>query len=102
MSETQAAGQPLARLHAIIEGRVQGVGFRAFVQTIAADLGLTGWVRNRWDSSVEVVAEGEEARLNRLEAALRRGPSGAYVTDVHSDRETATGEFRRFSVRMTE
>ena len=102
MPEPGSPETPPARLHAIVEGRVQGVGFRAFVQMAAAELDLTGWVRNRWDSSVEVVAEGSLSALDRLESALRRGPRSAFVTGVHSDREPATGEFSRFSVRMTE
>jgi acylphosphatase len=68
----------------------------------AVELGLTGWVRNRWDSSVEVVAEGSQPALDRLEAALHRGPRSAFVTGVNSDREPPSGEFSRFLVRMTE
>lgn len=90
------------RLHASVEGHVQGVGFRAFVMQTASSLSLTGWVRNRWDGSVEVVAEGERDVLERLESALRRGPRGAYVIEVVVDWEAATGEFPRFSVRATE
>jgi acylphosphatase len=97
------AEQPrsLARLHAIVAGRVQGVGFRAFVIDEASDLGVTGWVRNRWDATVEVVAEGDRATLDRLLGALRRGPPAAYVTQVETDWQAATGEFTRFYVRST-
>ena len=91
----------LARLHATIEGRVQGVGFRAFVEQSAEVLDLKGWVRNRWDGSVEVVAEGKRQDLERLLAALRRGPRASGVSEVRFDWQPATGEFTYFSVRMT-
>ncbi|MEX1253534.1 MAG: acylphosphatase [Dehalococcoidia bacterium] len=69
--------------HAIIRGRVQMVGFRYFVTEQARSLGLTGWVRNGDDGqTVEVVAEGDEASLRELEAALRRGPPHAQVSAV--------------------
>lgn len=93
--------QQTARLHAIIEGRVQGVGFRYFVQETAANLGLTGWVRNRWDGSVEVTAEGQRQDLNKLLSALYRGPRASYVTGVDPEWMPATNEFSRFSVRSS-
>lgn len=89
------------RLHAIVEGRVQGVGFRYFVQEVAEVLELTGWVRNRWDGSVEVMAEGERDRLEKLLGALRQGPRVSYVETVSPQWLPATGEFPRFSVRST-
>jgi acylphosphatase len=89
------------RLHASISGRVQGVGFRAFVLDQARLARATGWVRNRWDDTVEVVAEGERSPLERLLSALRRGPPAAYVSDVKVDWGPATGEFDRFSVYPT-
>jgi len=92
----------LARLHAIVEGRVQGVGFRYFVQEIAEFLGVYGWVRNRWDDTVEVLAEGERPVLEKLLDALGRGPRSAYVSSVKVDWEKPTGEFQNFRVTMTE
>lgn len=89
------------RLHAIVEGRVQGVGFRAFVLRQATDLKLTGWVRNRWDGSVEVVAEGERPSLEQLLAALHQGPHAAMVTQVSAEWEEAKGEFRSFYVKSS-
>jgi acylphosphatase len=99
MAETNAA--QLARLHATVVGRVQGVGFRAFVEQSAEVLDLKGWVRNRWDGSVEVVAEGKRQDLEKLLAALRRGPRASGVSDVHFEWQAARGEFTHFSVRMT-
>lgn len=90
-----------ARLKAIIEGYVQGVGFRAFVMHKAKDLGVRGWVRNRRDGSVEVVAEGDRPSLDNLLVALRRGPVSARVTDVKGQWQAATGEFRDFDVKYT-
>jgi acylphosphatase len=93
--------QSLSRLHATIEGRVQGVGYRAFVEQNAYSLRLTGWVRNRWDGSVEVLAEGERDDLERLLAALYRGPRASNVSNLRLEWHPATGEFSRFSVHMT-
>ena len=93
--------ESLSRLRVHLEGRVQGVGFRFFVQHTASALGLTGWVRNRWDGSVEVLAEGPRPSLDRLLAALRQGPRGAMVTDCQVSWEEGSGEFAYFSVRRT-
>ena len=90
-----------ARLHAIVEGYVQGVGFRSYVQETAIHLRLTGWVRNRWDGSVEVNAEGPKPDLEKLLSALRRGPRASTVSGVTSEWKAATGEFNSFHVRMT-
>ena len=94
-------GEQQKRLHAIVEGRVQGVGFRYFVLDQASALGVTGWVRNRWDGSVEVTAEGVLSKLNQLLNALYRGPRGSYVTGVDTEWQSASGEFKSFQVRMT-
>ncbi|MGE5221361.1 MAG: acylphosphatase [Omnitrophica WOR_2 bacterium] len=91
-----------ARLHAVVEGRVQGVGFRAFVFERAQMLGLTGWVRNRWDESVEVMAEGNRQDLEKLLASLRRGPRSAFVSNVETQWLSAGGEFSSFRVKPTE
>jgi acylphosphatase len=66
----------------VVEGVVQGVGFRHFVLLAANRLGLAGWVRNRHDGRVEVLASGPEAVLEELERALRQGPRMARVTKV--------------------
>lgn len=94
-------GNDKVRLHAFVEGRVQGVGFRYFVQEVAFGLGLSGWVRNRWDRSVEVVAEGGQEDLEKLLNELRRGPRASLVTNVKPTWGPATGEFHSFQIRMT-
>jgi acylphosphatase len=66
-------------LHFLIQGRVQGVGFRWYVHREASELDLRGWVRNTEDGEVEVVAAGEAADLAELRASLRRGPRGSRV-----------------------
>jgi acylphosphatase len=63
----------------IIEGRVQGVGFRAWVARYARETGLRGWIRNRADGSVETEAEGEAAAMQELERRVKRGPPHASV-----------------------
>jgi acylphosphatase len=87
------------RLEAAVRGRVQGVGFRFFVSRQASELRLEGWVANRSDGAVHVVAEGDPDALDRLESALWRGPSGAVVDAVTSTRGAATGGFSRFEIR---
>jgi acylphosphatase len=92
---------PLQQLHAQIEGRVQGVGFRYFVQQSATRLGVTGWVRNRWNGTVEVVAEGDRTQLDQLVARLNRGPTGSLVQKVDVSWAEASQKFSRFRIRQT-
>ena len=69
-------------LHFLIQGRVQGVGFRWFVQREAGELDLRGWVRNTEDGEVEVLAAGDPADLDELRVSLKRGPRGSRVDRV--------------------
>jgi acylphosphatase len=71
----------LARRY-IVRGRVQGVGFRWFVESEARQLGLAGWVRNNIDGSVEVLAMGNDQQLANLRDRLQRGPRAARVDQV--------------------
>ena len=66
----------------IVTGRVQGVGFRAFVRRRATELGLDGWVRNRRDGSVEITAIGDAERIDQLVVRCQRGPALARVANV--------------------
>lgn len=69
-------------LHFLVRGRVQGVGFRWFVQREASELDLHGWVRNTEDGDVEIVASGTPEDLADLRTSLRKGPRGARVDNV--------------------
>jgi acylphosphatase len=69
-------------LHFLVQGRVQGVGFRWFVHREASELELRGWVRNTEDGDVEIVVTGEPADLDELRASIRRGPRGSRVDRV--------------------
>ena len=88
-----------ARLALHVTGLVQGVNFRWFTQRRAAELGLTGWVRNRADGSVDVTAEGDREALEHLVDAVRAGPSEAVVENVDTQWDTPSGEFHRFEIR---
>ena len=68
--------------HAVLRGRVQGVGFRMFVEDTAERLGLEGWVRNRRDGSVEAVFAGPEQAVTAAIAACRKGPRGGRVDAI--------------------
>lgn len=89
------------KFHAYVTGRVQGVGFRYFTLNAAQSLNLTGWVRNRHDGRVEVLAEGDYEALNSLLNTLRQGPAGGFVSDVDYSFSDASGQFNRFTVRST-
>jgi len=86
------------RLHGVIKGDVQGVGFRFFMIRRAQALGLTGWVKNRDDGVVEFVAEGRRQDLQQLEQAARDGPQMARVTAVEVNWSEATGNLSRFDI----
>jgi acylphosphatase len=83
----------------VVSGRVQEVGFRWFVLEAASVEGVAGWVRNRPDGTVEIVAEGEAEAVERFERAVRRGPGRARVDDVVTDVVAPTGRFPGFSAR---
>lgn len=83
----------------VVRGRVQGVGFRWFVRERARALGLSGWVRNRDDGSVEVLAVGEDDALRQLRSLLGTGPSGARVSGVEEQQgQPATAPMNPFGV----
>lgn len=77
----------MIKLHAVVTGRVQGVGFRYFVQRNAIKLSINGWGRNREDGSVEVLAYGDEENINKLLALLHQGPSMSIVEKVSYSKE---------------
>jgi len=82
----------------MIRGRVQGVYFRASTVREARRLGLTGWVKNRNDGAVEIVAEGEEDQVKDLLSWAQRGPSTARVDSVDTRWKSYTGEFASFAI----
>lgn len=87
-----------ARVHLIIKGRVQGVGYRMYTVETATELGLTGWVKNMPDGGVEVTAEGDKTALDKLVEWCKQGPPMAKVKSVHDEWEKFAGEFDDFDV----
>ena len=83
----------------LVSGRVQGVGFRYFVQDHAAVEGVHGYVQNLPDGRVEAFVEGDEEAVLRVERAVRRGPPGAHVDDVRREPAAPTGRATGFSIR---
>ncbi|MBA7594599.1 Acylphosphatase [subsurface metagenome] len=89
----------LASVQAIVYGRVQGVFFRDFVARRATELGLTGYVRNLPDGSLEVLTEGERKQLEKLVSYLKVGPSAARVEKVAISWSEYSGSYSGFRVR---
>jgi acylphosphatase len=85
--------------HLAISGRVQGVGFRFYMERKARELGIFGWVRNRRDGSVESVVHGDAGAVETIIEWARHGPPSAVVAEVKVSE--ADGEFRQFEVRPT-
>lgn len=83
----------------MISGRVQGVGFRWFVHDAATREGVDGWVKNLPDGRVEAEIEGELDAVDRVEAALRRGPATARVEDVDVDERAPEGRRTGFAIK---
>lgn len=85
-------------VHIIVHGNVQGVGFRYFTQRNATRLGIVGWVKNRYDGTVEIRAEGPKSALQQLINRVHEGPSHAHVTKADVDWKSPTGKFSQFGV----
>jgi len=86
------------RAHVTISGSVQGVFFRAHMREIADELGVHGWVKNRWDGKVEAVLEGPKDPVDNLIKWCHKGPPYAVVEGVDIEWEKYRGEFSSFSV----
>ncbi len=86
------------RVQLFVRGRVQGVFFRAAAQREARRLGVSGWVKNRNDGSIEVVAEGEEDAIKEIISWAQHGPSAARVEQVDVRWKGYTGEFAEFRI----
>lgn len=91
MTTLPVDGDARARATVLVQGRVQGVGYRAFVRRHALDLGLAGHVENLADGRVEVVAEGPRSEVEQLLVHLRRGPLHAEVRDLETAWSDAAG-----------
>jgi len=90
------------RAHVWVKGRVQGVGFRAHVEYSARQMdGLTGWVRNVGYDTVEAIAEGERATVERFIQMMKDGPRGSRVDESKVEWEEPTGEFAQFGVKRS-
>lgn len=89
-----------SRKHLFIKGRVQGVFFRSTTQDTALSNNVTGWVQNNYDGSVEAVLEGEIENIEKVIKWCRRGPGGAYVSEVNVKTEDYTGSFSTFSINF--
>ena len=90
---------PKMQLFVLIEGKVQGVGFRNFTQMNAKQLGINGYAKNLPNGKVEVVAEGDKAQLDALVALLKKGPRYARVDSLHVDERPFTAEYKTFGIR---
>ena len=93
--------EPAVRVHIWVTGRVQGVGFRAFVLSSAGFIGVCGWVRNVGWNTVEAVAEGSREQIDQFISAVKTGPRASRVDESRVEEETATGEFPAFEMRSS-
>ena len=91
----------IVRAHIWVQGRVQAVGFRAYVQQNALQIGVTGWVRNVGYDTVEALAEGTGDQIDSFLQMVKRGPLGSRVDDWQEEWEQVTGEFESFRVKAS-
>ena len=89
----------IVRAHLFIEGRVQGVFYRAFTRNLAMKLGLNGWVRNLYDGRVEALFEGSRELVEQAIQECRKGPAGSSVSNIDVRWEESPGEYKGFEVR---
>jgi acylphosphatase len=89
------------RAHVWVKGRVQNVGFRAYIESVARQTGVTGWVRNVGYDTVESVAEGERAKVEQFIELMKQGPRASRVDESRIAWESPTGEFFEFGVKRS-
>jgi acylphosphatase len=93
------SNEPIVAYHVFVRGRVQGVGFRYFVQECAETLGVSGYVRNLPDGRVEVFAQGREGLVDDLLSRIRKGPPGAHVEETVIEPTHPTALTEGFRIR---
>ncbi len=86
-------------VHIVVQGYVQGVGFRYFVLRSATSLGVTGWIRNRYSGEVELEAEGERSLIEELIKEIKVGPRSAQVKDLNIEWQDFKNRFKGFEIR---
>jgi len=91
----------LSQVRALVEGRVQGVGFRYFVRQAAAEIGISGWVRNLSDGRVELMAEGKRQDCDRLLSLVNQGPNMSVVSAVHTTWREPSEMEKGFRIKPT-
>lgn len=89
------------RFRATIYGKVQGVGFRYFVLENSKLVNVTGWVRNRFNGTVEIVSEGKKSNLEEFLTILNQGSSSSNISKVEVEWLDTSNEFSSFKIRMT-
>jgi len=97
-ANAMAKTTPKAAKKFLIQGRVQGVGFRYFADRWATQLGIRGYVKNLWDGNVEVYAIGDAPALDEFKRHLAEGPRSAYVTAVDESDEPVDSRYNRFII----
>ncbi len=102
MNQKHTSEDEAARAHIWVRGRVQGVGFRAYVEYSARQIGgLTGWVRNVGYDTVEAVVEGGYENVERFIAMMKEGPRASRVDESKVEWENSTGELQEFGVKRS-
>ena len=97
----QANPNEMIRVHIWVQGRVQGVGFRAHVEYYGSRIGVTGWVRNVGYDTVEAVAEGTREQVDKFIEMVKQGPRASRVDEARVEYETVSGEFKEFGVKRS-
>ncbi|HOK57199.1 MAG TPA: acylphosphatase [bacterium] len=90
----------MKRYHLYVKGIVQGVGFRWYAQRIGNSIGVSGWVKNLPDGSVEIVVEGEKEKIEIFIEEMKNGYLGKNITEIEKIEEDFKGEFKGFEIRF--
>jgi acylphosphatase len=90
----------MKKLHITIIGRVQGIGYREFVRQKAGMLGIKGYVKNLRTGDVEIIAHGDEKKMDEFLKLCRRGPIGAAITELKSEEDSSDEEYEYFDIRF--
>lgn len=90
----------MIQAHIFVDGRVQGVNFRRYIERFASDLGLKGYVKNLPDDRVEILAQGIEGNVQKLIDYIKSNPGLSYVTDLNVSWENISGNFSNFHIRF--